>query len=80
MTKILAKELASYNITVNAIGPTPILTDLLKVVPKDKVEELLQKQAIKRLGSFEDIENVISFFLKDNSSYISGQILYLGGL
>lgn len=80
MTKILAKELASYNITVNAIGPTPILTDLLKVVPKDKVDELLEKQSIKRLGIFEDIENIISFFIDEKSKFVTGQILYLGGL
>lgn len=80
LTKILAKELAHYNITVNAIGPTPILTDLIKVVPKEKIDELLQKQALKRLGTFEDIENVITFFMSEKSSFISGQIIYLGGL
>ncbi|WP_271768254.1 SDR family NAD(P)-dependent oxidoreductase [Aquimarina algiphila] len=80
MTKILAKELSNYNITVNSIGPTPILTDLLKVVPKDKVDELLEKQAIKRLGTFEDIENIISFFIDKKSEFVTGQILYLGGL
>lgn len=80
MTKIMAKELASFNITVNAIGPSPIYTDLIKVVPKDKIEELLQKQSIKRLGTFEDVENVIDFFISEKSNFITGQIIYLGGL
>jgi 3-oxoacyl-[acyl-carrier protein] reductase len=80
MTRIMSKELASHKITVNAIGPTPIRTDLTRVVPKVKLDELLQKQAIKRFGEFKDIENVIDFFIDDNSDFITGQIIYLGGL
>jgi len=80
MTKILAKELAAFNITVNAIGPSPVYTDLIKVVPKDKIEELLNQQAIHRLGELEDVENVIDFFISPKSSFITGQIIYLGGL
>ncbi|WP_422858213.1 SDR family NAD(P)-dependent oxidoreductase [Flagellimonas sp. S174] len=80
LTKILAKELAFNNITVNAIGPTPIETDLIKVVPKEKIDELIGKQALKRFGTFEDIENAINFFIDKRSSFISGQIIYLGGL
>ncbi|SIQ05032.1 3-oxoacyl-[acyl-carrier protein] reductase [Chryseobacterium sp. RU37D] len=80
MTKILAKELADFNITVNAIGPSPIYTDLIKVVPKDKIEELLNQQAIHRLGELEDVENVIDFFISPKSSFVTGQIIYLGGL
>lgn len=80
MTKILAKELADFNITVNAIGPTPIYTDLIKVIPKDKLQQLLDQQTIHRLGEFEDIENVIDFFISPKSNFITGQIIYLGGL
>jgi 3-oxoacyl-[acyl-carrier protein] reductase len=80
MTKILAKELAAFNITVNAIGPSPVYTDLIKVVPKDKIEELLNQQAIHRLGELEDVENVIDFFISPKSNFITGQIIYLGGL
>lgn len=71
MTKIMAKELSHFNITVNAIGPSPIYTDLIKVVPKDKVKELLNKQAIQRLGDFSDIENVIDFFISEKSNFIT---------
>ena len=80
MTKIMAKELAGFNITVNAIGPSPIFTDLIKVVPKDKVADLVEKQSIKRLGTFEDVENVLDFFISEKSDFITGQIIYLGGL
>ena len=79
-TQTSSKELSSFNITVNAIGPTPIETDLIKAVPKDKIEDLLNKQTIKRFGTFEDIINVIDFFIDDRSSFITGQIIYLGGV
>ena len=79
-TQTASKELSSFNITVNAIGPTPIETDLIKAVPKDKIEDLLNKQTIKRFGTFEDIINVIDFFIDDRSSFITGQIIYLGGV
>ncbi len=80
MTKIMSKELASSNIQINAIGPTPIETDLIKAVPQIKLQELIDKQSIKRLGTFEDVLNVIKFFIHPNSNMITGQIIYLGGL
>lgn len=80
LTQTIAKELAPYGITVNAIGPTPIETDLIKAVPKNKIQELLNKQAIKRFGNFEDIKNVINFFIDEKSDFITGQVLYLGGV
>ena len=80
LTKVLAGELGTYGITVNAVGPTPIDTDLIKNVPADKIQALLGHQAIKRLGEFEDVKNVIDFFLRPESSFITGQVLYLGGV
>jgi len=80
MAQIFSKELSRYNITVNTIGPTPIETDLIKVVPKDKVDEIINKQTIKRFGTLEDIVNVINFFIDEKSSFITGQKIYLGGL
>lgn len=80
LTGTTSKELAPYNITVNAIGPTPVQTDLIKAVPKDKIDELLNKQAIKRFGEFSDVKNVIDFYIDEKSSFITGQVLYLGGV
>jgi 3-oxoacyl-[acyl-carrier protein] reductase len=80
LTKISAHELSNYSIRVNCIGPTPVYTDLIKAVPKNKIEELLSSQAIKRLGTFDDIKNVIDFYCSDSSSFITGQIIYLGGI
>jgi 3-oxoacyl-[acyl-carrier protein] reductase len=79
-TKIAAKELGSYGITVNAVGPTPIKTDLIKNVPADKIQRLLDLQAIKRFGEFEDVSNIIDFFLSPSSGFVTGQTIYLGGL
>ncbi|MCK4664775.1 MAG: SDR family oxidoreductase [Bacteroidales bacterium] len=79
-TKILAKEFSIYNITVNAIGPTPIYTDLIKNVPKEKMDSLLNMQTINRYGEFEDISNVIDFFISNESNFITGQVIFLGGV
>lgn len=79
-TQTIAKEVAPFGITVNAIGPTPVETDLIKAVPKNKIQELLEKQAIKRFGNFADIKNVIDFFISKKSDFITGQVIYLGGV
>ena len=79
-TKILAKEYSHMGIRVNAIGPNPIKTDLIRVLPKEKVNDLIQKQSIKRLGDFGDVWNVIDFFTRDQSSAVTGQTIYLGGI
>lgn len=80
LTKIASKELAQFKITVNAIAPTPIKTDLIKGVDQEKMDALLQRQAIRRYGEFEDIVNVVEFFCDEKSDFITGQILYLGGI
>lgn len=80
LTRVMAKELGSYGITVNAVGPTPVETDLIKAVPKNKIDELIAQQSIKRLGTFEDVINVVDFFVKQDSSFVSGQVIYLGGV
>jgi 3-oxoacyl-[acyl-carrier protein] reductase len=80
LTKVMAFELASFGITVNAVGPTPIKTDLLRSVPKPKLDSLIARQPVKRWGECRDVANVIDFFLKPESCFISGQVIYLGGI
>ena len=80
LTKIMARELDFKKITVNAVGPGPIKTDLIRGVPEKKMEDLIQRQAIKRYGTFEDVVNVIDFFIRPESNFITGQIIYLGGV
>lgn len=80
LTRVLAAEIGASGVTVNAVGPTPIATDLIKNVPENKIAELIQQQRIKRLGIFEDVLNVIKFFIAPESNFITGQIIYLGGV
>jgi 3-oxoacyl-[acyl-carrier protein] reductase len=80
LTKVLAREFGGYRITVNAVGPTPIRTDLIRGVPESKLEALIERQAIRRFGELQDVSNVIDFFLSPRSDFITGQIIYLGGV
>ena len=80
LTKVLARELAEYGITVNALGPSPIETDLIKGVGADKIAKIVNRLALKRLGRVEDVYNVIEFFIRPASDYITGQVIYLGGI
>jgi 3-oxoacyl-[acyl-carrier protein] reductase len=80
LTKVMAKEFYPFGITVNAVGPSPIKTDLIKHISVEKLESLLNKLSVKSFGNLEDVSNVIDFFIKSESKNITGQIIYLGGL
>lgn len=79
LTRVMAHELAPFGITINAVGPSPIETDLIRNVPRDKIDAIVQQLAIKRLGQAADVFNVIDFFIRPASDYITGQVIYLGG-
>lgn len=80
LTRIIAKEYGSFGITCNAVGPSPIDTALIQGVPKDKIEKLIRRQAVKKMATPEDVIHIIDFFLKPESDMISGQVMYLGGI
>jgi len=80
LTQILARELAEFGITINAVGPGPVQTDLIRSVPKEKLDQVIARQAIHRFGTFEDIAGVVDFYFKKESDFITGQTLFLGGV
>jgi 3-oxoacyl-[acyl-carrier protein] reductase len=80
LTEVLAREFADFGITVNAIGPTPVKTDLIRGVSDDKLQKLIDRQAIRRFGEVSDVLNVIDFYLQPASRFITGQTIYLGGV
>ena len=80
LTEVLAREVAEMGITVNAVGPTPVPTDLVGAVPEEKMTALIARQAINRYGTMEDVLNVCDFFLSERSDFVTGQTIYLGGV
>ncbi|MCX6907827.1 MAG: SDR family NAD(P)-dependent oxidoreductase [Verrucomicrobia bacterium] len=80
LTQVLAREFAPFGVTVNAVGPTPIRTDLIRSVPAEKLDALVQRQAIRRFGEFRDVANAIDFFIQPASDFVTGQVIYLGGV
>jgi 3-oxoacyl-[acyl-carrier protein] reductase len=79
LTRVLAREVGSFGITVNAVGPTPIATDLIRNVPEDKIQAITRRLAVQRLGTLDDVWNVVEFFLRPQSDAVTGQVVYLGG-
>jgi 3-oxoacyl-[acyl-carrier protein] reductase len=80
LTRITAREVGGLGITCNAVGPTPIRTDLIARVPSAKLDALIARQAIPDWATVDDVYNVIEFFLRPESRMITGQVVYLGGL
>jgi 3-oxoacyl-[acyl-carrier protein] reductase len=78
-TKAMAKELGRYGITVNAVAPGFIETDLTKDTTEKTKEELMSNIAMKRFGTPEDIAKVVLFLSSNLSDYVSGQIIGIDG-
>lgn len=79
MTKSLARELAEYQVRVNAVAPGVIETDMVKILPQEMKDRLMKSIPLKRIGTPEDVANAFLFLASDMASYITGVILSVDG-
>ena len=78
-SKSLAKEVGSRGITVNAIAPGYIQTDMTKVISENIKEEILSQIPLSRFGKPEEISQLVDFLISDEASYITGQTIHING-
>ncbi|MFC1993035.1 3-oxoacyl-[acyl-carrier-protein] reductase [Chloroflexota bacterium] len=78
-TKSISREVGSANITVNAIAPGFIMTDMTDRLSQERKDEILSMISLRRFGQPEDVAELIAFLASDRSSYITGQVIGLDG-
>jgi len=78
-TYALAKELAPFGITVNAVAPGPIDTEMIRKMPKDKVENMLNFIPLHRVGKPEEVAGAVAFLASESAAFITGEILDING-
>lgn len=79
LTKTAARELASRNITVNAVAPGFIDTEMTQSLNENIKQQLKEQIPLGKLGTPEDIANCIKFLVSDDASYITGQVIHVNG-
>ena len=79
MTRVWSRELGRYNITVNAVAPGFIETDMVHQMPPKILERMIDRTPLKRLGKPEEIANAFLFLASEDASFISGAILCVDG-
>ncbi len=78
-TKALAREVASRGITVNAVAPGYVETDMTQDLPEEAKRQLKEQIPLSRLGTGDDIAGAVGFLLSDDASYITGQVISVDG-
>ena len=78
-TRSLALEVASRGITVNAVAPGFIKTEILETIDPEKLQAMVKNIPAGRVGDAQDIASIVSFLASDESSYITGQVLHVNG-
>lgn len=79
MVKTMAKELGPKGVTVNAIAPGLIMTDMMDKMPEEAKQASLNETAVKRLGTPEDVAHVVSFFCSDFARHVTGETVKVDG-
>ena len=79
LTRTLANEVASRGITVNSVAPGFVNTEILKSVNKSRLDDMIQKVPMGRIGEANEIAEVVFFLSSEESSYITGQVLHVNG-
>jgi 3-oxoacyl-[acyl-carrier protein] reductase len=79
MTRVWARELGKYGITINAIAPGFIETDMTSQMPEKVLENMVSKTPLRRLGKAEDVANAYLFLASDEASFITGSVLSVDG-
>ena len=78
-TKSLAKEVAQFNIRVNAVAPGFIETDMLSDLNEDFLKKAKEMIPLARLGKVEEVAGVVNFLLSEGAQYITGQVIQIDG-
>ena len=79
LTKSVAKELAGRGVTANAVAPGYIATDMTSVLP-DKVKDAMKTQIpAKRIGTPDDVADVVAFLCSDDAAYVTGEVIRVDG-
>ena len=79
LSKSISKEVGSRNITSNVIAPGYIESDMTSFLNDENRDTIIEQLSIKRIGKPEDISNIVSFLCKDESEYITGQVIPVDG-
>ncbi len=79
LTKATARELASRSITVNAVAPGFVLTELTRDLPQPLLDEITSRTPLGRFGTAEEVANAVAFLASDDAAYITGQVLAVDG-
>ena len=79
MTKVWARELGRKGITVNAVAPGFIATDMIKDMPENIIQSLVDKVPLKRMGQAQDVANAYLWLASDEASYINGAVISVDG-
>jgi len=78
-TKSLARELAPFGIRVNALAPGVVDTEMIKKMPKEMLDRILEITPLKRVGTPEEVAKVVTFLVSEEAGYITGQVIRIDG-